>query len=191
MSRVEPVSCWYPIETERLLLRPYRETDFDALLGVQTREDVTRYLLYDVKTPEQVRESLALRMMLPPLDADGQALTLAAELRETGTVIGDVTLFRVSMLHQQGEIGFVFHPDFHGHGYAREAAQAMLRVAFAELGMHRVVGRCDARNAASAALLERLGMRREAHFVRNENLKGEWTDELVFAILEDEQRTAR
>ena len=76
-----------------------------------------------MKTPEQVRGSLALRMMLPPLDADGQALTLAAELRGTGTVIGDVTLFRVSMVHQQGEIGFVFHPDFHGHWYAREAAQ--------------------------------------------------------------------
>jgi RimJ/RimL family protein N-acetyltransferase len=188
---VGPVSCWYPIETERLVLRPYRDTDFDALLGLQTRDDVTRYLLYDAKTPERVHESLALRMMLPPLDADGQALTLAAELRATGAVIGDVTLFRVSMVHQQGEIGFVFHPDFHGHGYAREAAQAVLRAGFDRLGMHRIVGRCDARNSASAALMKRLGMRQEAHFVRNEYIKGEWTDELVFAILEDDQRTAR
>jgi RimJ/RimL family protein N-acetyltransferase len=180
------VRCWYPIETKRLLLRPYRETDYDALLGLQTREDVTRYLLYDVKTPEQVRESLALRMMLPPLDADGQAVTLAVELLDSGQVIGDVTLFRVSTEQEQGEIGFVFHPDFHGRGYAGEAAKALLDAAFDDLGMHRVIGRCDVRNAASAALMERLGMRKEAHFVRNEYLKGEWTDELVFALLTEE-----
>jgi RimJ/RimL family protein N-acetyltransferase len=67
----------------------------------------------------------------------------------------------------------------------------VLGAGFDRLGMHRIVGRCDARNSASAALMKRLGMRQEAHFVRNEYIKGEWTDELVFAILEDDQRTAR
>jgi RimJ/RimL family protein N-acetyltransferase len=177
---------WYPIETERLLIRPYRESDYDALLKMQSREDVTRYLLYGPKSPAEVRESLALRMALQPLDTDGQAVTLAVELRATGQHLGDITLFMVSTEHRKGEIGFVFHPDFQGQGYAAEAARAVLAAGFERLGMHRIEGRCDARNTASAALLKRLGLRQEAHFVRNEFLKGEWTDELVFAVLEDE-----
>ena len=67
----------------------------------------------------------------------------------------------------------------------------MLRLAFAELGLHRVVGRLDARNTASAAVLERLGMRREAHLVDNEWVKGEWCSELDYAVLAQEWSTSR
>ncbi|HEY9339042.1 MAG TPA: GNAT family protein, partial [Kribbella sp.] len=80
----------------------------------------------------------------------------------------------------------VFHPDFHGRGYAAEASVELLRLGFEELGMHRIIGRLDFRNTGSSNLLRRLGLRQEAHFVRNEFLKGEWTDELVFAMLYSE-----
>ncbi len=62
----------------------------------------------------------------------------------------------------------------------------LLSLGFEEMKLHRIVGRCDARNTASARLLERLGMRREAHLVQNEWVKGEWTDELIFAMLDGE-----
>jgi RimJ/RimL family protein N-acetyltransferase len=62
----------------------------------------------------------------------------------------------------------------------------LLDLAFGPVGLHRVVGQCDGRNAASARLMTSLGMRREAEFISNEFVKGEWTDELVFALLEDE-----
>jgi len=62
----------------------------------------------------------------------------------------------------------------------------MLRLAFEELRLHRVVERCDARNAASARLMERLGMTREAHLIENEFVKGEWTGEFVYAIREQQ-----
>jgi RimJ/RimL family protein N-acetyltransferase len=175
-----------PIETDRLTLRRYVETDYDALLKLQSNDDVTRFLLYDSKTPEQVRESLALRLADAPMDTDGQALTVAVILRETGQHVGEVTLFVNSVEHRGGEIGFVFHPDFHGRGFAAEASAELLRLGFTELGMHRIIGRLDARNSGSAALLKRLGLRQEAHFVSNEFLKGEWTDELVFALLADD-----
>jgi RimJ/RimL family protein N-acetyltransferase len=175
-----------PIETDRLTLRRYLDTDYDDLLKLQSSPDVTRFLLYDVRTPEQVKESLAGRLADVPMDTDGQALTVAVILRETGQHVGEVTLFVHSAEHRTGEIGFVFHPDFHGRGYAAEASVELLRLGFEELGMHRIIGRLDARNTASANLLKRLGMRQEAHFVRNEFLKGEWTDELVFAMLADE-----
>jgi RimJ/RimL family protein N-acetyltransferase len=180
------VSLIFPIETDRLTLRRYLETDYDDLLKLQSNDDVTRFLLYDSKTPEQVRDSLKERLADVPLDADGQALTLAVILRETGQHVGEVTFFLVNTEHRLGEIGFVFHPEFQGRGYAAEASVELLRLGFESLGLHRIIGRLDARNNASAALLKRLGLRQEAHFVRNEKIKGEWTDEAVFAMLDDE-----
>jgi RimJ/RimL family protein N-acetyltransferase len=179
-----------PIETDRLTLRRYLATDYDDLLKLQSNDDVTRFLLYDSKTPEQVRKSIAVRLADAPMDADGQALTLAVILRETGQHVGEVTLFVTSVEHRGGEIGFVFHPDFHGRGFAAEASAELLRLGFSELGMHRIIGRLDARNSGSAALLKRLGLRQEAHFVSNEFLKGEWTDELVFALLADDWKAS-
>jgi RimJ/RimL family protein N-acetyltransferase len=117
---------------------------------------------------------------------EGQGLNLLGVLRDTGDVVGDVALWLVSETHRTGEVGFVLKPGFTGHGYATEMTAEMLRVAFAELGLHRVVGRLDARNAGSAAVLDRLGMRREAHLVDNEWVKGEWTSELDYALLADE-----
>jgi RimJ/RimL family protein N-acetyltransferase len=122
------------------------------------------------------------------LEDEGQVLALAAVLRETGTVVGEVSLHWLSRRHRQGEIGFVFHPRYQGRGLATEAAGVMLGLGFDGLGLHRLVGRCDALNLASARLMERLGMRREAHFVHNEIFKGSWGDELVYAMLEDEWR---
>jgi RimJ/RimL family protein N-acetyltransferase len=92
----------------------------------------------------------------------------------------------VAPAHRGGELGFIFHPDHSGRGYAIEAAGVVLGVAFGEFGLHRVTGSCDARNLASARLMERLGMRREAHFHSNEYVKDEWCDELVYAILREE-----
>ena len=88
--------------------------------------------------------------------------------------------------HRGGEIGYVLNPEFSGHGYATEAVRRLLGLAFDDLGLHRVIARVDARNDASARLARRLGMRQEAYLVRNEWFKDEWTDELDFALLEEE-----
>jgi RimJ/RimL family protein N-acetyltransferase len=180
------VSYSLPIETERLTLRHYVEDDYDDLLKLQSNPDVARYLLYDARTPEQVKEALAGRLANVPLDTNGQALTVAVIERETGQHVGEVTLFMNSVEHRTGELGYVFHPEFAGRGFATESAVELLRLGFEQLGMHRIIARLDARNDASANLLKRLGLRQEAHFVQNEYLKNEWTDELVFAMLKDE-----
>jgi RimJ/RimL family protein N-acetyltransferase len=177
-----------PIKTERLLLRRYAEDDLDDLYDIQSRPDVARYLYWGPRDRDQVRDSLGKKIASNTLRAEGDDLTLAVVLPETGTVIGDVLLMWVSREYRQGEIGYIFHPGHGGHGYATEAAAVMLRLGFEGLGMHRIVGRLDGRNAASARVLERLGMRREAHLVENELVKGEWTDEVIYAMLEDEWR---
>ena len=174
------------IVTERLLLRPYEPTDVDDLLDIQSRPDVMRYLYDEVRTREEVEELIEKRAAQTSLRVDDDGIVLAAERQEDSRVIGDVSLTLRSAFHRQGEIGFVFHPDAQGHGYAREAATAVLNVAFAELGLRRVYGRTDLRNEGSAGLMRRLGMRQEAHLRENEIFKGEWSDELVFAILQRE-----
>ena len=175
-----------PIATERLTLRAFRAGDIDAVFETRSRSDVVRYLYGDEQTREQVAVTLAERLTQTSLEHEGDILALAAERREDGRVIGDLTLVLRSVTNRQAEIGFVFHPDAQGQGFARESASAVLDLAFGAAGMHRVYGRTDGRNDASARLMRRLGMRQEAHFRHNEIFKGEWGDELIFAILEDE-----
>jgi RimJ/RimL family protein N-acetyltransferase len=183
----------YPIETERLVLRPIDPaTDVDDVLEYQSRADVCRYIPYEPRTREELAERLAdparTRVFL---EKEGDAISLAAELRDTGRVIGDAVVIWNSVEHQCAEIGYVFNPTVHGNGYATEACQALLRVAFDELKFHRVIARIDARNDASGAVLRRIGMRQEAYLVENEFFKGEWTDEIDFAILDHEWRGER
>ena len=94
----------------------------------------------------------------------------------------------LSQEHRSGEFGCVIGPEHQGRGYATEACELMMRLGFVDLRLHRMVARCDARNTASARVLEKLGLRREAHFVENEFIKGEWTDEVVYATLATEWR---
>ena len=179
----------YPIETERLLLRPYRAADIDVLHDIQSRPEVVRYLYWEPRTREKVEQ--VIRDSTDRIDGADSALTLAIQPRGSDTMVGDVVLMYHSEVHRQGEIGFVLHPDHQGHGYATEAARAMLRLGFDQLGLHRIVGRLEARNSASAAVLERLGMRLEAHLHENEWVKGEWQSELVYAMLETEWASLR
>ncbi|GII61376.1 N-acetyltransferase [Sphaerisporangium krabiense] len=176
----------YPIETARLSLRPFTMDDLEALYAFHSRPDVARFLYWDARTRDETRAALENKIGWAQLREGGDTLNIAAELRETGVLIGDLTLFWRSAEHRQGEIGFVFHPDHHGRGLATEASREILRLGFEDLGLHRIYGRCEARNTPSARLLERLGMRREAHLVENELFKGEWSDELVYAMLRRE-----
>jgi RimJ/RimL family protein N-acetyltransferase len=180
----------YPIRTQRLLLRPFRAEDLDDVVAYQSRPDVARFLYWEPRDRAEVRAVLAERAASQTaLREAGQRLSLAAEWPDAGRVVGEVTLRWLSAEHRQGEFGFVFNPEFQGRGLASEAARVMLDLAFDHgLGLHRVIGRCDALNAPSARLMERLGLRREAHFRQNEIFKGDWGDEYVYAILAEEWR---
>lgn len=177
-----------PLHTARLDLRPYEPGDLDDVRAMQTLEEVTRYLYWDVMTEDEVRDSLEKKMLRVALHAEGDGLNPVAVLRETGEVVGDAALFYLSEAHRTGEVGFVLKPEFQGRGLATEMAAEMLRVGFEDADLHRIIGRCDARNTASWGVLERLGMRREAHLLQNEWVKGEWCDELDYALLDDEWR---
>lgn len=178
----------YPIATDRLILRPFQEEDLADVFAYYKQPDVVRYLFVEVQSEAEVRATLAKWQQQTALRAAGERLTLAVALRDTGRVIGETVLIWRSKVDQQGELGFVFNPDYGGKGYATEAARAMLAIGFDEYDLHRIYARCDARNAPSYRLMERLGMRREAHFIHHAKFKGEWDEELYYAMLQEEWR---
>ena len=176
----------WPIETERLLLRPFEAGDLDAFHVIQSDESVARFLYNEPRTLQESQDLLERKIAGAALRTEGDWLSAAVVLRTTEELVGDVDLLWASEQHRQGEIGFVVQPTHHGRGYATEAARPLLAFAFGPLGLHRVVGRTEARNAPSSRVLEKLGMRLEAHHVENEWVKGEWQSELVYAILASE-----
>jgi|SRR5262245_14059327 len=176
----------FPIETARLQLRPFIEADFEDFYAYDSRPEVARYLYWEPRDPAESRKAFERHLRRTALEDEGDGLVLAVVWREVEKVVGHVSLGWVSSEHQGGEIGFIVNPAYQGHGLAIEAAEAMFGLGFDGMQLHRIMGRCDGRNLASAGLMERLGMRREAHLVENEYVKGEWTDELIYAILDRE-----
>jgi RimJ/RimL family protein N-acetyltransferase len=175
-----------PIGTERLVLRPHRMADLDDLAAFHGDPEVVRFVPWPVRDRAATEETLRVKLSQTELLAHGQWLVLAVEVRETGTVIGEVLLKWAS--DRQGEIGFAFARAHQGRGYAAEAASAILGTAFDDLGFHRVSAVVIEGNAASVRLLTRLGFRQEARLVDGVHFKGEWATQLVFAMLEDEWR---
>lgn len=179
----------YPLETERLLLRPLTVDDVDAVHAYQSLDEVCAYLPYEPRSREEIEQRLSgPDLTRTELDAEGQVLILGIVLKDSGQLVGDVLLFWHSEKHRSGELGYELHPDHWGHGYAVEAGRAVLALAFDELGLHRVTGRIDALNTGSASVLRKLGMRQEAVLVENQWFRGRWSDEVDFAILDREWR---
>jgi RimJ/RimL family protein N-acetyltransferase len=137
------------------------------------------------------RDMVVARLISGPwakssLASPGDALCLGVELAATGTLIGDVMLMWHSEKLRHGEIGYVLHPEYAGTGYMTEAAHALLHLAFDQLDLHRVTAGIVPANRSSTGLAERLGMRAEAHHVESILVGGDWSDQLVYAILEGE-----
>jgi RimJ/RimL family protein N-acetyltransferase len=174
-----------PIETERLRVRHLVADDLAAMHAIESRPEVVRWLYWEPRTEAEVRQALDNRIARAH-ERPETGLTFGVEVLGTGVLVGHISL--TVEPHRQGEIGFIFHPDHQGRGYATEAAAAVLAIAFEAYGLHRVFGRLEARNVASARVLEKLGMRREAHLRENEWIKGEWQSELVYAVLAREWR---
>lgn len=179
------------IESERLVLRPFEGQDLASFARIQADPEVCRYLYWPPRDLEQSRAALSRKMGARAISAEGGSLALAVVSRSTGELVADLSLWLASEADAQGEIGFVVAPEHQGRGYATEAARLVLAIAFDGVGMHRVVGRLEVRNAASARVLEKIGMRREAELLENEWVKGEWQSEAVYAVLSREWRAAR
>lgn len=178
----------YPLETARLLLRPFTRGDVDAVHAYRSREDVMRFMLDPPMSREACAEAVQSRVGMTGWAEEGDNIYLAVERRDDAAMMGEVVLILRSLTSRQAELGYTFHPDYFGRGYATEASQRLLTLAFEVAGIHRVYARCHADNAASRRVMGRLGMRQEAHFRQHILVKGRWAEELICALLEDEWR---
>jgi RimJ/RimL family protein N-acetyltransferase len=183
-----PVDPPLPVRTERLVLRYPEPRDADALFGYYSDPDVTRHI--PIATLDRRGAEAEIRRRLPEPDGTERGINLILAVELDGTLVGDLFLMPKGPSYSQAEVGWTLDPRFHGRGIATEAARALIGLAFDHYGVHRVTAVLDARNERSAALCERLGMRRESHKQRDYWFKGEWTDSLEYAVLVDEWRRA-
>lgn len=175
-----------PIETPRLRLRAFTRGDVEAVYSYRRRDDVAQYLLDDALTHAMCADLVQLRVNQTSLQETGDRLVLAIERKSDGAMLGEVLLILRDVVSGQAEVGYVIHPDYQGLGYATEAARALMDWGFDTIGLHRIYARCHPDNVASWTVMERLGMRREAHFREHIRVKGRWDEELVYAVLRRE-----
>lgn len=173
-----------PLRTERLVLRHVRNDDLEALHSWYSDPDVARFTLFSAQT--RAENEARIRHRIPKPDDDWHTMALLIEM--DGAAVGDIYLDLMRPSLSQAEVGWLVSPAAQGRGIATEAARAAIGIAFDHYRVHRVVALLDARNPRSAAVCERLGMRRESHKIRDYWSKGEWTDSLEYAVLADEWR---
>ena len=176
---------WFPVETERLLLREFRPEDEHDIHAYASDPEVVRLMIWGPNTPEMTKTYLA--GALKEQDEWPRAsVSLAIELKSERRVIGSIGLRIKDEKNRAADIGYVLSRAYWRQGYMSEAARAILDAAFRTLDLHRVWATCDVRNRASYGVMERLGMRREAHFHKDKFEKGEWRDTYLYAILAEE-----
>ena len=174
------------LTTERLLLRPMREGDAEDMFRYAAREDVTEYLLWSPHpslgyTRDYLRY-IASRYRL------GDFYDWAVIEKESGRMIGTCGFTRFDAPHNSAEIGYVLNPDFHGRGYATEAAERILSYGFEELGLHRIEAKFMKGNQPSLRVMEKLGMTLEGYRRDGMLVKGKYRTIGICAILKSEWR---
>lgn len=176
------------LKSPRLRLRPFQEADLATFATYRSEPEVARYQSWNAPYSLEQAQAFYEELLRQQPGTPGAWYQLAVERLEQSGMIGDCYFYVLRNDPRQAEIGFTFAPQHQGQGYATEAVRCLLEYLFGELQLHRVTATCDAENLPSARLLERLGMRREGHFVENIWFKGAWGSEYLYALLQREWR---
>ncbi|MDB5072754.1 MAG: N-acetyltransferase [Candidatus Eremiobacteraeota bacterium] len=162
-----------------------RLDDAEAMFAYRSDPDVARYQCWEPESPDEVR-SFIDGVLKSDAFVPGTWYQLGIALRSSGELIGDCGVRVLPDDPRQAEFGITVAPAYQGRGHASQALRALLTVLFDDLGKHRVYGSVDPRNAASIALMLRAGFRQEAHLRESIWFKGEWADDVIFAMLRRE-----
>ena len=169
------------LTTERLVLRDFVESDWEAVLAYQQDPLYLRYYEWTSRTGEEVRAFLQMflnhQRQVPRIK-----FQFAVTLRSTGQVIGNCGIRRDSPEAREADMGYELDPKHWGQGYATEAARTVLDFGFSHMNVRRVTAWCIADNVASARVLEKIGMKLEKRMRHHQYFKGRWWDTLSYAI---------
>jgi RimJ/RimL family protein N-acetyltransferase len=150
------------IVTERLVLRPFRASDLPAFVAYRSDPEVARYQGWDASFSMADAVRFLAEQDVAGLGARGVWTQLAAVDRVDGILRGDCAACISADEPVSAEIGVTFARSSQGRGYATEALTALLTALFDEHGVERVHAECHRCNVGVHALLERVGLRREA-----------------------------
>jgi len=173
------------IISHRIILRKLEEEDIENFYKYRKNPEVALYQGWDPYTYEDAINFIDKQKNFRP-NIPGTWFQIAIALKSNNTLIGDVALHTLDEDPNQVEIGFTLEPIYQNQGYAKEAVECLLGYIFNVLKKHRVIAVADVRNEKSINLLQKIGMRKEAHFVKNYLSNGEYTDEFHFAMLKEE-----
>jgi RimJ/RimL family protein N-acetyltransferase len=175
----------FSILTKRLVIRLLEIGDAEAMFNNRSDPDISRYQSWEPESVEEM-QNFILDLAEIEIGTPGRWYQLGIFIRDSRDIAGDAGIHTQEEDPRQVEIGITLAKAYQGRGLATEALEAVFGYLFNELGKHRVYASVDPRNTASIALLERLGMRREAHFVESLWFKGVWADDVIYALLSRE-----
>jgi len=172
--------------TDRLILRSFTEEDLSGFSEYRSDPEIARYQSWN--TPYRLEQANFLFSEISKTEPGnpGEWFQIAIERKDDPGIIGDCGFEIKKYDRQQAEIGFSFALPFQKQGFATEAVRGLLDYLFSSFNLHRVIAICDVENHPSVRLLERLGMRREGHYIENYWFKGKWGSEYLYAILKRE-----
>jgi len=173
------------LHTDRLILREFVAADWPAVLAYQRDPRYLRYYEWADRTPGDAQRFVQM-FIEQQAEQPRRKFQLAVVLKANGQLIGNCGIRQASAGAHEADIGYELSPAHWGHGYATEAARAIVQFGFAELKVHRIWAWCIADNMASARVLERLGLKLEGRLREKEYFKGRWWDTLMYGILENE-----
>ena len=181
-----PLAYPSPIETRRLQVRAFAESDLPALMKVNGDDKVTHFLPY--ATWRSMDDARAWFKRMTDFQASGASLQFVVVDKATSNAIGTCLLFRFEEANGQAELGFVLGREYCGAGFMLEALDALIDKAFTEMPMRRLEAVADSHNASSTQLLRRLGFVKEGVLRERWLVDGATADAEVHGLLRREWR---
>ena len=191
MSEGSPSPVSLPIETERLILRRYEDRDVGDILEYSREADFWLARSLDWTPDGDSIRAYFERQRDQRIHGFPHWVNLMMELKGERKVVGCVGIGVTNKEQRQASIGWMLGCRYQRQGLATEAARALVDLGFNSMGLHRIFARTGKANTRSWHLMERLGMRREAHFRQSHKVRDEWDDEFVYAILAHEWKRVR
>lgn len=174
--------------TARLRLRPFGDADADRLFALHSSTHVMRY--WDSAPWNERARAERFIAMCGQMAEEGTGARVAIDRVSDGAFVGWCGLTQWDPGNRSASLGYVLDGAMWGHGYATEAAHALLRWAFDTLDLNRVQAEADTRNVASARVLEKLGFVREGTLREDCVVNGEVSDSWVFGLLRREWQSS-
>lgn len=176
------------LTTERLILRPFKKSDFEDVYEYSSNSENVKYMIWGPNNEEDTRNFINDCMQAEKITPRKQ-YDFAVVHKESGKVIGGCGLY-LNIRFDEAMLGWILNKDYWKQGYGAELGKALIKYGFENLKLHRVYATCNAENYGSYRVMEKCGMRREAHFIKNRfgrvGVEEIWYDEFHYAILDVE-----